>query len=184
MAGVAEADLYTLAQLEDLSVLLGIEELEGLLRVCQGVEGLYLLPAGPLSLLVLPLGIALLNMSGVSEHDGQQLGGEPGGIDGPGKALLDQQRNAAGVVDMGVGDQNIVDVAGGKIQGVVIVLVPALLETAVDQDLPAVDFQTVAAAGDRVGRAKKRKLHVTVPPSVPILVFIVHGPGKKIHRKL
>ena len=58
MAGVAEADLYTLAQLEDLSVLLGIEELEGLLRVCQGVEGLYLLPAGPLSLLVLPLGVS------------------------------------------------------------------------------------------------------------------------------
>ena len=56
---------------------------------------------------------------------------------------------------MGVGDQNIVDVAGGKIQGVVIVLVPALLKAAVDQDLPAVDFQTVAAAGDRVAAKNK-----------------------------
>lgn len=45
--GVAEADLYTLAQLEDLSVLLGIEELEGLLRVCQGVGGALPPPGRP-----------------------------------------------------------------------------------------------------------------------------------------
>ena len=40
-----------------------------------------------------------------------------------------------------------------------VVLVPALLKTAVDEDLFAVDLQAVAAAGDRVGRAEKCELH-------------------------
>ena len=41
-----------------------------------------------------------------------------------------------------------------------VVLVPALLKTAVDEDLFAVDLQAVAAAGDRVGRAEKCELHI------------------------
>lgn len=60
---------------------------------------------------------------------------------------------------MGVGHDDVVDVAGGEIQRVFVVLVPALLKTAVDEDLFAVDLQAVAAAGDRVGRAEKCELH-------------------------
>ena len=61
---------------------------------------------------------------------------------------------------MGVGHDDIVDVAGGEIQRVFIVLVPALLKAAVDEDLSAVDLQAVAAAGDRMGRAEECKLHI------------------------
>lgn len=47
---------------------------------------------------------------------------------------------------MGVGHDDVVDVAGGEIQRIFVVLVPALLKTAVDEDLFAVDLQAVAAA--------------------------------------
>ena len=33
--------------------------------------------------------------------------------------------------------RTVVDLAGGEVQGVVVVLVPALLQAAVDEDLPA-----------------------------------------------
>ena len=63
------------------------------------------------------------------------------------------------MVDVGVGHQDEVDGIGRKGQGLVGHLVPALLQTAVDQDAPAVDLQTVAAAGDALVGAVKAELH-------------------------
>ena len=66
---------------------------------------------------------------------------EAGGEDLPLKALLDQQGDAAGVVDVGVGDEHIVDASlGAKCRHRVVSLVPALLQAAVDEDLLAADF--------------------------------------------
>ena len=67
-----------------------------------------------------------------------------------GKALLHQQRDAPGVVNVGVGHQYIVNIAGGKVQSIVVMFIPALLQAAVDENFLAPHFQTVAAAGDRV----------------------------------
>ena len=53
----------------------------------------------------------------------------------PVKPLLHQQGDAAGVVDVGVGDHHGVDVPGGKVQLLVVLLVPALLQAAVHQNL-------------------------------------------------
>ena len=183
MARVVEPDLDSLAQLEGLAVLIGANELKSRLGVGHGVQGLHRLPAGPLALLVLPLGVALLDVGGVPQHDGHELPGETGGDDLAVKALLDQQGDAAGVVDVGMGDQYIVDIAGGEVQRVVVVLIPALLKAAVDEDLGPVDFQTVAAAGDRVGRAEKGQFH-QICSSLDQngkVVLIVHPAGRKFH---
>ena len=48
-----------------LSVLAGDHMAEGLLHVGHSVKGFHRLPAGPLALLVLPLGVALLDVGGV-----------------------------------------------------------------------------------------------------------------------
>ena len=61
---------------------------------------------------------------------------------------------------MGVGHNDIVDVAGGEIQRVFVVFIPALLKAAVDEDLFSVDLQAVAAAGDCMGRAEECELHI------------------------
>ena len=71
------------------------------------------------------------------------------------KALLHQHGHPAGMVDMGVGDEHEVDAAGMEGQGFVVYLVPSLLQAAVDQDVFAVDLQTVTAAGHALVSAVK-----------------------------
>ena len=94
-------------------------------------------------------------------QDAAQDGGEQAAVE----KLLGSDETKSGkfeppLINVGVGDDDIVNVAGGEVQGVVVVLVSALLQSAVDEDLFAVDLQAVAAAGDRVGRAEKCELHI------------------------
>ena len=107
----------------------------------------------------MPLGVSLLDMGGVPEHDAHKLSGQASGEDAAVEALLHQKGQAAGVVDVGVGDEHIVDVIGSEVQLVLIVLILTLLQAAVDENLLAVDLQAVTAAGDRVGGAEKCQFH-------------------------
>ena len=165
VACVHKANFYALAQLNDLAVLHRHQVFRDLRGVGHGVQRLHRGPAGPLALLVLPLGIHLLDVGRVLEHDGHQLAGQAGGKDLPLKALLDEQGDAAGVVDVRVGDDHIVDVIRRKVQHGVVSLVLALLQAAVDEDLLAADFHAVAAARDGLGRPEKGEFHVGFPPS-------------------
>lgn len=98
-------------------------------------------------------------MGGIQQHDLQQLGGEAGGEDAALEALLDEHGNAAGMVDMGVGHQHVVDGIGGKGKFGVGYLVPPLLQSAVDEDAFTIDLQAVAAACHALVRAEKAELH-------------------------
>lgn len=80
---------------------------------------------------------------------------EPGGENAALEAVFDEHGHPAGVVDVGVGDEHIVDAARGKGQGAVVHLVPALLQSAVDEDALAAYLQTMAAAGDALVSAEK-----------------------------
>ena len=126
MAGVGKAQADVVGQLDVLPVLAGHQQLQGGLRIGNGVQRLHWGLARALALLVFPLGVALLNVGGVPQHNGQQLGGEPGTVDVAGEALLDQQRHPAGVVDVGVSDDNVVDVSGAEIQHAVVPFIPPL----------------------------------------------------------
>ena len=159
MTGIVEANLHPLAQVDDLVVLYSRDLFQSGFGIQQGIERLHSLPAGTLALLVLPLGIALLNVGGVPQHNGQKLSGQASGNDLSLEAKLDQQGNSAGVINMSMGDQYIVDGVGDKIQGVIIMLVTPLLETAVNEDSLIADFQTVTAAGDCVCSAEKSNFH-------------------------
>ena len=168
MAGVGKAQTNPLAQVHQLPILIGLHQLHGVLGVGDGVEGLHRRPAGPAALLVLPLGVRLLDVGRVPQHDGHELPGQAGGHDPAVEALLHQQRDTASVVDVGVGDDDIVDVARGEVQHTVVPLVPSLLESAVDEDALSVDLHTVTAPGDGLGSAEKCELH-----GAPPLFFLI-----------
>ena len=160
MPGVGETETGNAGKdVHLLAVLAGDQLLQCQLRILYGVQRFHRRTAGTLALLVLPLGVALLDVGGIPQHDGQQLGGEPGAVDGSVKALLDQQGQAAGVVDVGVGHHNGVDIPGRKVQLAVVLLVPPLLESAVHQNPLSAALHTVTAAGYRLGRAKKGQFH-------------------------
>ena len=173
MACVGKADADAGFDLKLVAVFAGHHMGEGGLGVGHGVQRLHRLPAGALALLVEPLGVALLDVGRVPQHDGQQLPRQAGAVDIAGKALFDQQRDAPRVVDVGVGDHHGVDVAGVEVQLPVVPLIPTLLEAAVDQDLFPIAFHTVTASGHGSGRAKKGELH-SGPPCMVCTIIVLH----------
>ena len=149
--GVGEAELDVVIDLNLLAVFTHHQVSEGALHIGQGVQGLHRGTSGPLALLVFPLGVTLLDVGGVPQHNVQQLGGEAGAVDVAAKSLLDEQGNAAGVVNVGVGDNDVLNVAGHEVQLGVVDLIPPLLQAAVNEHLVSVALHTVAAAGDGFG---------------------------------
>ena len=127
--------------------------------VLHRVDGLHNGTARALVAPVLILGVRLLDVGAVDQHDLHQPGSEPGGPDLAGEALAHQHGDAPAVVNMGMGDQDIVNGIGRKGQLVVIDLILPLLQAAVDQDALSVDLQTVAAAGNAFIRSKETQLH-------------------------
>ena len=140
-------------KLDALAVLHTQEQAAGGLGILYGVHRLYRLCTGALALAVFPLGFKLLNMRRVPQHDAAQLHGGDGGVDPAPEAVVRQQRQKAGMVDMGMGDEHKVDLAGGYGQGLVLVHIFALLHAVVDEETLPCRFQHGAAAGHLVVRA-------------------------------
>ena len=158
------ADAFT--QIHLFTVFAGGEELPHPLGVFHSVQRFHGGAACPEILAVLVLGVGLLNVGRVLEHNVQKLGGEPGGKDTALEPLLEEHGDAAGVVDVRVRHQHKIYLACVKGQAAVVHLIPALLQAAVDEDLFAVNFQTVAAAGNTLVSAEKTQFH-RVSSSLP-----------------
>ena len=158
--GVGEGDFHPLAEGKGLAVPAGVDVAPDPLGVLHGVEGLHEGAARPLVLAVEVLRVGLLDVGAVHQHDLHEVGGQAGGPNLPLEPLPHQQGQAARVVDVGVGDQDIVDGIGSEGQLLPVHLIPALLEAAVHQDALSVDLQTVAASGDAIVCAVKTKFHM------------------------
>ena len=140
-----------------------MEQGQGGLGVLHGIKRLVLLAAGALGLAVAPLGLELLDVGGVTQHDAAQFGGGPGGKDWALVAVFHHEGDTPRMVDVGVGQQHAVHLAGGQGQGLVLVDVAALLHAAVHHQ--------VEAAG--------RKFHTLAPPfplRAVVFVFIIPRP--------
>ena len=65
------------------------------------------------------------------------------------------------MVNVCMGDDHIVNFPGMKPQLCIVDLVLALLQTAVNEDALSAGIQTVAAAGDGLGRSIKCQFHIS-----------------------
>ena len=184
VAGVGKAHLHPGHRLYELAIFAGFQMGEGFFRVSHGIEGLHRGTVGPFALLILPLGVALLNVGRVAEHDGKNLAGQPGTADGTGIALLVEQGNASGVVDVGMGHHDGVDTARKEGKLGVILLVPSLLETAVHQDPFPVAFHAVTAAGNRLRRAEKGQFHGAPPCAFSTMIVPRFSSAVKENNRL
>ena len=116
--------------------------------------------------LVGEFGVFLLDVRGVAQHVGGEVGGGERGVDLPAEAVFDQDREGAGVVDVGVAQDHGVDRRG--IERVVAIgavgfVSLALHQPAVEEDAVSVGLDQVARAGHRPRRAVKRDLHPWSP---------------------
>jgi len=94
------------------------------------------------------------------------VGGGGGGVDGAGVPVFDEVGKVAGVVDVGVAEDDGID--GARVEGEVAVALEgffarALVEAAFEQDSAAVDLDQVHGAGDGLCRSVKGYVHCCPP---------------------
>ena len=102
-------------------------------------------------------------MGAVLKHDFQQIAGGLGAVDRFVKAVPDQQGQQARVVDVGMGNQDEVNIAGLIGFDVAVALLNglvALVHAAVHAEALAAGLDHVAGTGDCLGRAQKLYFHM------------------------
>jgi hypothetical protein len=112
--------------------------------------------------LVAPFGFLLLQVRGIGQHHFAQIHGRPVGVDRPAVAALDQQRQPAGMIDVGMGDDHRIERL--RVEAELVMVVPLMLAAALDQ--AAFDqYSGIAGckqerrAGDLAGRPEELQFH-------------------------
>ena len=160
MAHIGEADADAVIHLDNLAVGAGDHALHQPGHVLQVIQGLHLRPAVSQGFAAFPLRLGHLDVGAVTQHNVAQGAGGGGGIDRAPEALLIQQGQMAGMVDMGVGQQGKIQLPGRDGQRLVFKQIPPLLHTAVHDALFISHLNIGAAAGDLMGGTKKCDLHI------------------------
>ena len=184
MAHVHELDHKAGGQFQFRVVIHAPEQLDGRFGILDGIHRLHRLGTGALALAVLPLRLKLLDVGRVPQHDTAQLHGGVGGIDPAPEPVAGQQRQQAGVVDVGMGRQHTVDLAGGHGDGLILIGIPALLHAAVDEIALPGGFQQSTAARHLMVRAQKRQFHPKAPPDRCSLPFAPRPQQAKRDREV
>ncbi|MPM75061.1 hypothetical protein SDC9_122052 [bioreactor metagenome] len=130
---------------------------ERTLHVLLGVERQHRLVLG-VAVQRRVLGVALLEVGRVPQDDLGECRRALGRPDVPGEPVLDQPRQVAAVVHVGVGEHHVVDVGrihreGGPVHRAPVLL--ALVHPRVDEDAPPADGEEELRAGHGAGRAEE-----------------------------
>ena len=163
VACVLEPNLHAVQHIIDRAVLAGMEQLQRRLGVGDGIDRFHHRLSGALGLAVAPLGFRLLDVSRIQQHDAAELGRCLRGIDGAPEPLGHQSRNHAGVIHMGVGQENAVDLPGRHGQRRILVDVHALFHSVVHKNVLIAHLQIMTASRHLMIRANKNKLHPSPP---------------------
>ena len=159
MSGVTELHADAGSYLVLCLVLVGDEQSDSAESVIHGVEGFVVGFAFSLSLSAAPFSLKLLDVSGVTEHNGAEVGGSSGSVYLSGESACIQQRQHTGVVDVGMGEQNEVDMTGRHRDLDVLEHVLALLHTEINEELFSAGFDICTASGDLVGSTDECHFH-------------------------
>ena len=174
--------------LDGLSQLDLDELVHDLAGVGLGVDRLDHLPAAPLVAAVEVADLAFLDAAGIGEHDPAQVPGSRSGVDRAGEARLHEFGQEAGVIDVGMGQKDGVDLPGIEREGFVVQGLEGLrtLEhPAVHQHPEAGAAELGAGTGDATGGAveKQIKRHVANrPPRRPRASAVTEPSGIRAGR--
>ena len=136
----------------------------GILRIVERFNGGQTLT---LPLFVLPLGIHLLDMCTVCQQNCSQFRRRAGAVNRSLKPLLDQQRQVTGMVNVGVGRHNVIDLGCGAGQFLNQIRIRSLKHPEIHQKALAPRLNQMGRAGDCFRRAQKAELHHDASLSFP-----------------
>ena len=162
MPGVEEPHRNALFHGDPFPVPAAFKLRQGVFHVLQGVKRLVPVNAGALGPAVAPFRFTFLNVRRIPQHNAAQLHRGAGGINGAPEPPGGQRRQSAGMVDVGVGQQDAVDFGRGQGQRRIFEGIGPLFQSAVDQDLPAVDRKQRTRPGHFMGSAQKCQFHTAV----------------------
>jgi hypothetical protein len=111
---------------------------------------------------VQPGDVAFVNVGGIGEHDATQVTRGGGGVDVAGEAELREVREIAAVINVGVGEDDAVDLF--RIKGELAVSLhglgaAALVEAAIEQDAGVVDLDEMLRTCGGAGCAAEGDFH-------------------------
>ena len=152
---IDKPDFRPLRDLEPLVHLAGAEPLQAVLGIRQVVDGRFRLQTGPGRFPGFPLGLLHLDMGTVHQHNGTEVRGFLRRVDAAPEPVLGQQRQKARMVNMGMGQQHIVQLRRAHGQTLIFKAVLALLHPAVHQAHDAAALHHGAGACHLMGRAQK-----------------------------
>ena len=159
MAGVPEPRPDARQRLEPGRIADLAELLETARGIGHAVDRLDRRPVLPGVPLVELLDLHLLDVGRIGQHDAGEVDGGRGGVDRPGIAVAGELRQEAGMVDMGVAEDDGAEVARDEGEGAVVELLlglRALEHAAIDEELAVVGLEPEARAGDAAGRRRGR----------------------------
>ena len=140
----------------------GLHQLHQRLHVTFIVEFLKEVLALRLALLVDVFEVALLQEAGIAQHDVTELAGLGAGEHASAEPGPHELRQVAGMVDMGVGEDHVVDRLGIDRKVAVLferLLAVPLIETAVQKNPLAAGFDEMHGASRGAGRTEKCDFH-------------------------
>ena len=146
VAGVDETDADPVADLDHLVVTAWGKVLQDTDGIFRGIDGHEWLCAGTFALSVAPLRLKFLDMGTVTEHDIAKVLRRLRRKDRPLKALLIKERKHTGMVDVGMGQEDIVDIGGRHRDRYIFKEVSALLHTTINKYMFTCDFQIMLTA--------------------------------------
>ena len=159
MSHIHHANADAGADLHPLPIMAGHKQLMRFKRMLLGIKRLLKRPAAALRLAVFPLGVHLLDMRGIQQHNFTQVGGGVRGENFAPEAVFIKQRQIPAVVDVRMGQENIVDFGFRDGQRGVLIEVDALLHAVVHHNVFFTGVEQKAAARYLARRAQKGELH-------------------------
>ena len=157
VSGRGEARFPTFDGFKPVVEGLGMEMAHRIFRVELGVERKRWFVFGK-TVFVGKERIFFLDVTTVGQQDLTQIAGARGGVDATPETLLGQQGHIAAVIEVGMGENDGVDVIWRKGQGRPIAqakLLVALEQTAIHQQALAIVLNGVFGTGDGAGTAQK-----------------------------
>ena len=162
MAGVVQGDPDARGDAPFDAVVDRLEAVHGGLRIVDRVKRLDGVQTLAGALAVFPLGVLFLQVAGILEHDAAQVAGGAVGEHGAAVTGLDQQWQATGVIQVGMGEDHGVQSRRVEVERIAVarlVLASALDQATVDQHLHALGLDQETGTCDLARRAQKTDPH-------------------------
>ena len=161
--GVHKTHIHPRGRSEPAAIGMGTEQLQHPFGVLHFIQRHIPFPAGAAGFPVAPFRFEHLNMGAVPQHDVAQLASGRGGVDLSPEALAVQKGQKSGVIDVGMGEDHHIHLAGSNGQADVHIGVLSLFHAIVDEHILPIHLQQTATAGDFMSSADKSQFHIVSP---------------------